>query len=191
MDLVCSPNNSLNQSALGRTAATYTIIHIVNQLFIANNDIIKLGWLERESYTTEKAKWDGVLFKVGNKSISPELIEFSGGCNDKTSSSKNQRGITKLYSNMFQLSKYFICVIMVKSWPIFFHYFILNYYSFWTIGKSIYFEKLTRYNGFMFRTIHVAIEVPTTPRNLIAYLQELPKILAWKEAVVNYAIQFK
>lgn len=102
---MCSPNNPLNQNTLERTAATYTIIHIVNQLFIANNDIIELGWLEREFYATEKAKWDGVLFKVGNKSISPGLIEFSGGCNDKTSSNKNQRDITKLYSNMLQILK--------------------------------------------------------------------------------------
>lgn len=100
-----SPNNPLNQNILERTAAAYVIIHIINQLFIANNDIIELGWLEREFYATEKAKWDGVLFKVGNKSISPGLIEFSGGCNDKTLSSKNQRDITKLYSNMLQILK--------------------------------------------------------------------------------------
>lgn len=43
----------------------------------------------------------------------------------------------------------------------------------------------------MFRTIHATIEIPTTPRKLVAYLLELPKILVWKEAVVNYAIQFK
>lgn len=43
----------------------------------------------------------------------------------------------------------------------------------------------------MFRTIHATIEVPTTPRKLVTYVQELPKILAWKQAVVNHAIQLK
>lgn len=33
----------------------------INQLFIANNDVIELGWLERESYSTDRSKLDGVL----------------------------------------------------------------------------------------------------------------------------------
>jgi hypothetical protein len=109
--------------------------------------------------------------------------------------------ILQNYSNMLQILKSLPFVTTAQIFCIryygkimayfFFNYFILNYYSFWTIDKSIYFEKLTRYNGSMFRTIHATIEIPTTPRKLVAYLQELPKILAWKEAVVNYAIQFK
>lgn len=90
---------------LERTAASYLIIYLVNQLFIANNDVIELGWLEREFYSTDRSKFDGVLFKVGDKSISPGLIEFSGGINDKTPSRKNSNDIEKLYSSMIKVMK--------------------------------------------------------------------------------------
>jgi hypothetical protein len=37
---------------LERTAAIYLKIYVVNQLFIANNNVvIELGWLEREFYS--------------------------------------------------------------------------------------------------------------------------------------------
>lgn len=69
LDLMSSLNSPLNKIMLERTAASYLIIYLVNQLFIANNDVIELGWLEREFYSTDRSKFDGVLFKVGKKSI--------------------------------------------------------------------------------------------------------------------------
>lgn len=39
------------------------------------------------------------------------------------------------------------------------------------------------------RTIHVTIDVPTMPRNLVAYMKELPNMLAWKQAVIDHTIQ--
>lgn len=54
-------------------------------------------------YSIDRTKFDGILFKVGNKSISPALVEFSGGINDKTSLQKNSRDIEKLYSNMIKV----------------------------------------------------------------------------------------
>lgn len=84
-----SPNSPLNTIMLERTAVTYLIIFIVNQLFISNNDVIELGWLEREFFSTDRTKFDGIIFKFGDKSIAPGLVEFSGGINDKTSSQKN------------------------------------------------------------------------------------------------------
>lgn len=105
LDLMSSPNSPLNKIMLERTAASYLIIYLVNQLFIANNDVIEIGWLEREFYSTDRSKFDGVLFKVGKKSISPGLIEFSGGINDKTSSRKNSKDIEKLYSSMIKVMK--------------------------------------------------------------------------------------
>ena len=97
-----SPNCPLNTIMLERTAATYLIIYVVNQLFITNNDVIELGWLEREFCSTDRTKFDGIIFKVGNKSIAPGLLEFSGGINDKTSSLKYTKDIGKLYSNMIK-----------------------------------------------------------------------------------------
>lgn len=97
-----SPNSPLNTIILERTVATCLIIYVVNQLFITSNDMIELGWLEREFCSTDRTKFDGIIFKVGNKSISPGLVEFSGGINDRTSSLKNTKDIEKLYSNMIK-----------------------------------------------------------------------------------------
>ncbi len=88
-----SPNSPLNTIMLERTAVTYLIIFIVNQLFISNNDVIELGWLEREFFSTDRTKFDGIIFKFGDKSIAPGLVEFSGGINDKTSSQKNMHNL--------------------------------------------------------------------------------------------------
>ncbi|KAI8988746.1 hypothetical protein BDB01DRAFT_719354, partial [Pilobolus umbonatus] len=62
-------------------------------LFLSNNDIIELGWLEREFYLTDRTNFDGVLFKAGDKSVSPTLVEFAGGVNDNTSPPKYTKDI--------------------------------------------------------------------------------------------------
>lgn len=73
------------------------------------NDIIELGWLEREFYLTDRTKFDGVLFgvlfKAGDKSVSSTLVEFAGSVNDNTSSLKNSNDIKKLYVNMIKIMK--------------------------------------------------------------------------------------
>lgn len=88
---------------LERTAATYLIIYIVNQLFITHNDVVEVGWLEREFFSTNRTKFDGIIFKVGNKSVTAGLLEFSGGVNDKTSPLKYTKDVKKLYSNMIKV----------------------------------------------------------------------------------------
>jgi hypothetical protein len=60
------------------------------QLSRANNDTIELGWLKRELHLTDQTKFDGMLFKVGGKSVSPALVEFAGSINDHTSIRKMQ-----------------------------------------------------------------------------------------------------
>lgn len=125
---MCSPKNPLTQNILERTTATYVAIHIVDQLFTANNDIIELGWLEREFCATGKARWDGVLFKVGNKSISPVLIEFSRACTDENLSIKYQNDITKLYSNMSQILKTLLSVETAQMFCIRYYGKIMAYF---------------------------------------------------------------
>ncbi|CEP10658.1 hypothetical protein [Parasitella parasitica] len=173
LDLMSSPNSPLNKIMLERTAASCLIIYLVNQLFIANNDVIELGWLEREFYSTDRSKFDGVLFKVGKKSISPGLIEFSGGINDKTSSRKNSKDIEKLYSSMIKVMK------DAKTDRMF----CVRCY-----GHYIYFEKLLIFDDTMYRKIDATMEIPNTPRKLKAFIKEIPSILAWKEAVTSHAL---
>lgn len=74
LDLIESPNNPLNSKSLERTAAVHTSIIIIDRLFLSVNDIIELGWLEREYYATHKTKWDGVLLKVDDHKISPGFV---------------------------------------------------------------------------------------------------------------------
>ncbi|RCH83415.1 hypothetical protein CU098_006074 [Rhizopus stolonifer] len=177
LDLMSSPRNPLNQRVLERTAATFFIIFIVNQLFISNNDVIELDWLEREFFATDKAKWDGVLIKVENRSCSAGLIEFSGGCNDQTSGTKNQRDITKLYSKLMK-------VLDGQSSSAARQTFCMRYYN-----KRIHFEKLIIYKKMLFRIIHATIETPTSPRKLVEFVKEIPNMLAWKEAVVEHTVE--
>ncbi|KAG0930096.1 hypothetical protein G6F57_012031 [Rhizopus arrhizus] len=169
LDLMSSPNIPLNTIMLGRMATTYLITYVVNQLFITSNDVIELGWLEREFCSTDRTKFDGIIFKVGNKSISPGLVEFSGGINDRTSCLKNTKDIEKLYSNMMKVMKDSKADKM----------FCMRCY-----GLNIYFEKLVKSDGVMYITIDVNMEIPTTPRKLVAYINKIPKILA----VINLAI---
>lgn len=68
---------------------------------------------------------------------------------------------------------------------------MLNYHSFFLTENPIYFEKLTRYIKSMFRTIHAVIQVPKSPRKLVEYVQEIPHILAWKQAVVTHTLKLK
>lgn len=181
---------------LERTAASYLIIYIINQLFLANNDIIELGWLEREFYSTDRAKFDGVLFKVGDKTISPALIEFSGGLNDKTSQRKNSNDIEKLYRNLIKVMNnnkpnHMFCIrcfgnnmsylipITLKTKPLFS---LIDHY--------IYFERLIRFEVAMYRKIDAAIEVPNTPRKLKAFIKQIPMIFAWKQGIVSHVLNY-
>ncbi|PHZ12282.1 uncharacterized protein RHIMIDRAFT_142710 [Rhizopus microsporus ATCC 52813] len=103
LDLIESPKNPLNSTILERSAAVQTSIVITNQLFLAVNDIVELGWLEREYFGTNKTKWDGVLFKTGDHKVSPGFVEFSGGVNDATTPEKERRDAKKLYSMMIDV----------------------------------------------------------------------------------------
>lgn len=67
------------------------------------NDIVELGWLEREYFGTNKTKWDGVLFKTGDHKVSPGFVEFSGGVNDATTPEKERCEVKKLYSMMIDV----------------------------------------------------------------------------------------
>ncbi|KAI9481599.1 MAG: hypothetical protein EXX96DRAFT_451523, partial [Benjaminiella poitrasii] len=69
-------------------------------------DISRLKFLtslsEHEFRSTDRTKFNGIISKVGNKSIASGLIEFSGGVNDKSSSLKNTKDIEKLYVNIIK-----------------------------------------------------------------------------------------
>ncbi|CAO3644771.1 unnamed protein product [Cunninghamella blakesleeana] len=179
LDLIDSPRNPLLYSQKERTASIYTITYILNQLFLSNNDIIQIGWIENEYCITGKRKWDGVAFLVSDKTISTLLIEFSGGINNNNMASKEKNDITKIYKNL---------LTMLKTIPnnVDQHVFCARYYD-----NSIYFEQLHYHNNMYIRNQCASFICPTTPRLLIHYIMEIPNILKWKEAIVNQALQFQ
>lgn len=76
------------------------MMYIVNELFIANNDIVELDRIENEYCLTNRSKWDGVMLKVKDKSVSVALVEFSGGCQFNATVRKEASDINKLYPSL-------------------------------------------------------------------------------------------
>ena len=72
LDLTIFPNNPLSTVILERAAVIHTVVYITNKLFLSNNDIVEVSWLEHEYAAAEKSKWDGVLFKAGSTLHAPE-----------------------------------------------------------------------------------------------------------------------
>ena len=59
---------------------------------------------------------------------------------------------------------------------------------FFVMGHFIYFEKLLLFEDTMYRKIDAIIEVPNTTRKLKAFIKVIPSILAWKKAVLSFAL---
>lgn len=74
-----SPHNPLIQTTGERAACIHTNIYIIEQLFLANNNVVVLDWIENEYCQTSRCKWDGIIMKVNSKKVSIAFIEFSGG----------------------------------------------------------------------------------------------------------------
>lgn len=55
---------------------------------------------------------------------------------------------------------------------------------------DFFFEELSVYKKAMFRIQHVAITIPTTVRSLVKFADEIPKIIAWRNAVVKHVERF-
>lgn len=150
LDLIESPKNSLNSTVLERSAAVQTSIVVTNQLFLVVNDIVELGWLEREYFGTNKTKWDGVLFKTGDHKVSPGFVEFSGGVNDATTPEKERCEVKKLYSMMIDVMNGYPANAKKKI-------FCIRFYE-----NTTFFEELVVHEEVMFRIQHAAIIVPRT-----------------------------
>lgn len=98
-----TPSNPITQATRERTACINTIIYIINQLFLASNDVVVLEWIENMYCQTNRCKWDGVLLKTNDKKVSTALVEFSGGTKINATISKETSDISKLYSKMMSI----------------------------------------------------------------------------------------
>lgn len=101
MDFIHRPKNPLTQPAKECTAASNTTIFIVNELFITNSDIMQLERLENDHCLTNRSKWDGMLFKADNKSVSLGLVAFSGGSPQFNATARKEASdVNKLYQSL-------------------------------------------------------------------------------------------
>ncbi|KAI8058848.1 hypothetical protein BDF21DRAFT_348756 [Thamnidium elegans] len=82
-EVLCThfPRNPLLQKQLERNTGFLTTIPILHNLFVSRNDILDMQWVEKNASATGNIKWDGVVFVVGNKTVTPMFVELSGGIN--------------------------------------------------------------------------------------------------------------
>ncbi|KAL4210290.1 hypothetical protein AB4K20DRAFT_1524894 [Rhizopus microsporus] len=74
LDLITSPRNPMQYTSLERTAASFSTVVILNNLFFSSNDIIDLAWFERVALMTEKKEKDDEV-KIAIKTI--EVLNFT------------------------------------------------------------------------------------------------------------------
>ncbi|KAI9242998.1 hypothetical protein EDC94DRAFT_591216 [Helicostylum pulchrum] len=107
------------------------------------------------------------VFKV----VSTCLIEFAGGIQCNSTSTKEKSDTTKLYKNMKKI--------------------IINLPD--NIPKRIYcvrfFELFMLENKF-YRNEHAKIVCPTTLELMKKYVEAVPKLFSWKHAVLNQTLEF-
>jgi hypothetical protein len=58
------------------------------------------------------------------------------------------------------------------------------------IDSSLFFEELFLFEGKFYRNIHAVVVCPTTPVLLKKYVEAIPKLFAWKQAVLNQTLKF-
>ncbi|KAI9336906.1 hypothetical protein BD770DRAFT_401469 [Pilaira anomala] len=54
----------------------------------------------------------------------------------------------------------------------------------------MFFEELVQYKDVMFRIEHVSLIIPTTVRQIVKFTCEIPKLIAWRDAVVKQVEDF-
>ncbi|KAI8877148.1 hypothetical protein K501DRAFT_278751 [Backusella circina FSU 941] len=189
--LIDSPRNPLLQSTKERTTSISTIIHIIDEMFLTNNDIITLDWIENEYCQTGRSKWDGILLKVDNKKVSMGLVEFSGGVKINATANKERSDISKLYANMLTIANGIPVDVPKRVFCARFYAVFISRNSSFTkanvrfsdtdikvINKDKKMNKeYCKYNSKYIRRIHSGFKIPTSVRLVVEYVVQIPKLL--------------
>ncbi|GAA5797078.1 hypothetical protein HPULCUR_002457 [Helicostylum pulchrum] len=108
LNMMDSPRNPLQQKQMERNAAFLTTIFIIQNMFLACNDIVDMQWVEKLAGSIGNTKWDGLAFVVDNKTVVPLFVELSGGiCFNNT--------VSKEISDEEKLVKHFINLLEIKK----------------------------------------------------------------------------
>ncbi|GAN02110.1 hypothetical protein MAM1_0017d01550 [Mucor ambiguus] len=179
INLMDSPVNPLTSKKLERGVALHTTIIVLNNLFLADNDIIDLCWLERLTDHTGSTKWDGIGFSVSNRKLVPLLIEFSGAIQHNNTIPKMIDDENKLIKGMKSVLAFTETLTDKMPLPIYY----CRFYD-----SKIFFESLGLLDNHLYlKRTHCIVTCPTTPKELQKFIYSTNTMFAWKSAVVNFA----
>ncbi|KAL0084936.1 hypothetical protein F4703DRAFT_1981830 [Phycomyces blakesleeanus] len=183
LQMMTSPRNPILFPMKERTAAPITTIYLLHAMFLSCNDLVSFHWIERTADITGAAKWDGICFSIKDKRLTPVLIEFSGGIHFNSTTEKEQRDESKMIRNMVKLLEYAKYVKKHKSpVPQFYCRFFNNQIFFEAIFLV---DEETR----LVKRTFCKIPCPITPRELKIFAENIPAMLKWKQAIINYVIE--
>ncbi|KAG0175262.1 hypothetical protein DFQ28_002122 [Apophysomyces sp. BC1034] len=170
LNLIDSPNKPLMLKELERTCAIHSTIFILNNLFLAANDLVEFRWYE-----------DGIGFAVANKKVTPVLVEFSGGQEFSNYEAKANTDLTKLIPGAIKAIEY-TCASANIQLPI--PEFVVRFYD-----NKIHFESIIKisHDSHIQRT-YFSIDTPKTPRLLKALIEKVPPLFAWRQAVIDFVL---
>ncbi|KAL7309431.1 hypothetical protein PS15m_011516 [Mucor circinelloides] len=180
LNYMLSPRNPLLFAMKERSAAITTAIPVLNYLFLADNDIMAFQWIEILASLTGKVKWDGVAICLKNGRVTPVLVEFSGGIQFNATENKQTVDESKMMKSMITMIEYSEHMLNIE--PPIPQYFVRSF------ANNLYFEALYKFeDGSFYKRCYVNIPFPTTPKELLEYVDGTPDMLAWKQAVVQFA----
>ncbi|KAI7888506.1 uncharacterized protein EV154DRAFT_468922 [Mucor mucedo] len=111
-EVMCThlPRNTLLQKQLERNASFLATIPVLHNLFVSRNGILDMQWVEKTASVTGNTKWDGVVFVIENKTVTPMFVELSGGTDFNSTDKKETNDEKKLIEQpvvYFESSTYF------------------------------------------------------------------------------------
>ncbi|EPB85366.1 hypothetical protein HMPREF1544_07826 [Mucor circinelloides 1006PhL] len=113
--------------------------------------------------------------------VTPVLVEFSGGIQFNATENKQTVDESKMMKSMITMIEYTEHMLNIEP-PIPPQYFVRSFVN------NLYFEALYKLkDGSFYKRCYVNIPFPTTPKELLEYVDGTPDMLAWKQAIVQFA----
>lgn len=153
LELLASPRSPFAHHSLERTAATFTTVPIINNLFLFSNVIVDIIWFELLVQITGKTKWDGVAIALKHSNIAPMIIKMSGGIIANSTPKKEKDDESKLVENLVAMLKHNEAMGFAHLIPQYYIRFFNN---------AIYFEALFLKNdGTLVNRLYSTVNCPT------------------------------
>ncbi|CAO3693364.1 hypothetical protein CU097_002620 [Rhizopus azygosporus] len=175
LNMIDSPRNPLLQKQLERNAGFLTTIPILHNLFVSRNDILDMQWVEKTASATGNTKWDGVVFVVENKTVTPMFVELSGGINFNSTDKKETDDEKKLVEQFIKLLKIQNAEGVETPCQYYVRYF----------DMILYFESLTYFDDYYVKRTHFTVSCPSTCSKLIDFVAKIPQMFEYRQGILN------